>query len=284
MPLPNHIRDFGSIVWGLKNWRKGDSLLHQKFDAFRNSGLTIEEFLQCPLWYLRNIGLKLIAHHHLEEHYGLFPEKLADLKEAPIIRRNCAATLRDLCLKSEQILAVLFSALHDPYWEVRREALVSLTDLYDCGDAIGFRLLAATFDESTVSLELELPIRPEPTHCKESHFEVRAAIPPALTKLVTGKLALLALSHLTNDPSWIVRFQTAVAVTRIANADPPLLHDCRNLLSQIETCSHGATHFFPLQQTLQKADAHLSKNTFDGLDGPIGFLDPTKSWTTTIKD
>ncbi|MBI2192382.1 MAG: HEAT repeat domain-containing protein [Planctomycetes bacterium] len=247
------------ILWAIRSWPHGNEMLRWDRLRFLASGCRVEPFLSCPSWYLRNIGIKLIVQFQLEEYYPILALKLLDLREAPILRRNCAEGLGRLRQAGAEARSALWRALADPYWETRTEALRAITRTEKPSAEITAELAERFFmpflDPGPCAGNPASVLAPS-----EGNFEVRATLASVLGKIGTGRKALSALHALARDENWIVRAQAALALRDLARREPDSREACRRVLDLIDPSSEGAIPHFILPEIL--------RHVRTGLDDP----------------
>jgi HEAT repeat protein len=267
-----------ALLWGARSWRAGDRLLRQDADAFKASGYRAEDFLGSPLWYLRNIGVKMIAKYRLQALYPVLYQKLADRSEAPIVRRNCAQLLSQLGAPPAETQPALLAALNDPYWEVRTEALCSLVLTQQPSEPVS---------DEIIRLLLGAAVPPVgvlggsgPPALIERNFEVRATAAAALGRLGVPPRALDALDVLLTDENWIVRVQATTAIAEFVSRDISFKDQARRLLESANPASDGMVPWFVPKHKLRLALERLSepKDEPQPQDFAPLYLDIKKGW------
>jgi hypothetical protein len=230
------------------------------FQEFCSAGYKIESFLSCPLWYVRNIGIKLIGAHSLIEYEELLRLKCLEKKEAPIIRRNALRNIRTagFHLNSD----FLFMCLDDPYWEVRGEAIRALTDVSEPADEITVKLVDRLINVKTNSLQ-------------ETNFEVLMHYVATIGTVGSIPLAQEALSLLAKHHNWLIRAQTAIALNHLCLRYPEQVDEMIIILKAIDPQSHGVHPVFQLKKAL--AHTALSIESSSSLS-PLSFIDPARGW------
>ncbi len=189
-----------------------------------------------PWWEVRNLAVKLTALDPAPSAVVALGDVLADGAEVGIVRRNAAAALagRD---SSPATAEILRRCLRDPYCEVRREAVCALANMAPRSQE--------TFDALRAAA------------ARERSFEVRAAVPRALA--ATGNRdALPLLAALADDPFWLVRVQSAVALAELGASTPSLRDEIRAILARIERLSAGLTGRIVLAERLAATEALLA--------------------------
>jgi hypothetical protein len=179
----------------------------------------LAELYAFPWWVVRNTAVKLDA---LAPCPGTVDRMCALLRaraDVGIVRRNAASALAGLDTSPESA-DVLRACARDPYWEVRRDALLAL-------------VRGAPADATTLET-LRAAAR------RERSFEVRMALARALGATRSPE-ALPLLETLSRDDSWLVRLQAAVALTELGVALPARREHVRALLARMERSSAGLT-------------------------------------------
>ena len=230
------------------------------FQDFCAAGYKIESFLSCPIWYVRNIGIKLIGAHSLIEYEELLRLKCMDRKEAPIIRRNALRNIRTAGFQLNSDF--LFGCLDDPYWEVRGEALQAITEITEPADDITIKLVDRLVNVKTNSLQ-------------ETNFEVLMHYVATIGTVGSSPRAQEALSLLAKHHNWLIRAQSAIALNHLCCRYPDQASEMIVILEAIDPQSHGIHPLFQLKKTL--AHAALSCDSSSGL-APLSFIDPARGW------
>jgi len=276
---PQGIRPFvRAVLWGLRSWRAGDRLLRGGPEAFEASGYDVEDFLNGPLWYLRNIGVKMVAKFQLQDRYPVLLERLADRREAPILRRNCAQALGQIAIAAEEAQAALLGALKDPYWEVRTEALGSLLATQPPSERITGEVVRSLFGE--LAPPPPGPGRPGPARPNEKVFEVRAAAAKVLARLGVPPVAFEGLRALAADENWIVRTQAVAALAEFGIRNADFRDDAQRLIREVNPVSDAMVPWFVPRSRSRRAMEEISQPAevvrnehFDSL-----YLDLKKGW------
>jgi len=267
-----------AVLWGLRSWRAGDRLLRADRESFEASTYDVQDFLNNSLWYLRNIGVKMIAKFQVEDLYPVLLERLADRREAPILRRNCAQALGHISIPPEEALAALLPALRDPYWEVRTEALYSLLATQQPSDVATNGVLGLLFGETR--LPVTEPGQSRPVKLCEKVFEVRAAAAKALARLGVPPAAFEGLQALASDKNWVVRAQAVAAIAEFGIRNADLRDAAERLIGDISPVSDAMVPWFVPRRRLWLAMEAISQpaeapenERFEDL-----YLDLKKGW------
>jgi len=244
-------------------------LLASAPESANGIGEKIDAWLESPSWEVRNAAVKLVAHTGDEARYGRLLEKLADRREAGIVRRNAAEAIAQSGLRTEASRSALLQALTDPYWEVRTEAIHALAALCPASPDIELRLLDLLYG----------PPKPRRPRIREENFEVRMAIAQALGHLGVSALAFDALVDLSQDDSWPVRSQAAVAVAHFALRQPSFLARARDLLLAIDRQSEGSVSYFVHRDIVSQA-MRAVRDAPGGAEPNFGalYLNPKAGW------
>lgn len=161
--------------------------------------------LNHSFWEVRNIGVKAIGVGKLNEAKTRLIDILANQKERGFIRRNAAYSLSQLQNEKDDIKKALINSLHDPYYEVRAQSAVSVSEFNAVSDpqleSLLIEMIFKIDPDSIGSYPIWFPTR----IYKEKNFEVRAAYTVALGKFVASNRGLHALELLLHDCFWIVR-------------------------------------------------------------------------------
>lgn len=251
------------VLWGLRTFSKERQFLRGDLESFRSAGYRIGDFLENPIWYLRNIGVKLIGRYGLRELDSVLVEKLTDRGEAPIVRRNCAHSLSLIPPPSEDAINALTAALRDSYWEVRTEALQTLMTTQEPSEHLTCEIAAALCGTEPATLGQSSP-RMRGQQVREGNFEVRATIAQALGRLGVSPLVLDALEALASDRNWIVRAQAAIAVADFGSRNPDLSERGKQILRAINPLSDGLVPNFVMKQKLAQCQGGSSAGESPG--------------------
>ncbi|MDP6354822.1 MAG: HEAT repeat domain-containing protein [Planctomycetota bacterium] len=229
------------------------------YEEFCAAGYRIDSFLSCPIWYVRNIGIKLIGTLSLKEYEGCLKTKCLDLKEAPIIRRNALRSLRRPAFQLDTDF--LIGCLDDPYWEARAVALQALSEISEPSHDLTAKLIESLLNAKTGSL-------------REQNFEVLMHCVAALGTIGTPPRTLEGLSVLALHPNWLIRAQSAIALNHLSHRYSELADESRAILEAIEPQSHGMQPVFPLKKILAQAAQSAEHSSSPALS----FIDPARGW------
>ena len=257
IPRPQY--NVKSFLWGLRHLRLEGRLLKMNYEELCAAGYRIETFLSCPIWYVRNIGIKLIGAHSLKEYEGCLKTKCLDLREAPIIRRNAHRSLRNPSFQLDTDF--LIGCLDDPYWEARAEALQTLSEISEPSHDLTAKLIESLMNVKTGSL-------------REQNFEVLMHYVAALGTVGTPPRALEGLSVLALHPNWLVRAQSAIALNHLSHRYPEQVDESRIIVEAIEPHSHGMQPVFPLKKIL----AQVAQSAEHSSSPNLPFIDPARGW------
>jgi len=250
----------------------------------RVAGL-IEQCLQSPEWEVRNVGIKLIP---VLGEPSLFPrlvERLADRAEAGIVRRNAATAIRDTQYGGDDVRRALFAALHDRYWEVRTEAVGALPSLAEPSAESEAALLALLFGKAAVDHETTPASAFRAARLRERNFEVRAACAQALGALAVSERGLAALCRLSEDSSWIVRFQATIALGELASREGRFRAAASEQMARVRLTPECSVPDHPFRETLSRLRHDISKGNGQGDTERVRslYLDLKKGWNVVTR-
>lgn len=249
-----------SFLWGLRHLPSEGRILKMSFQEFCVAGYKMESFLSCPIWYVRNIGIKLIGAHSLVEYEEFLKLKCQDRKEVPIIRRNA---LRNIQTAGFQLNSdFLFGCLNDPYWEVRSEALRALAHNSTPADETTAKLVNKLFNVERSSL-------------RETNLEVLMHYVASLGIFGTSPRAQEALSLLAKHGNWLIRAQTAIALNHLCRRFPDTAQQITGVLETIDPQSDGIHPVFLLKKTLAHTAASIESSSSLA---PLSFIDLSQGW------
>lgn len=204
------------------------------------AGAKLDAWLASPAWEVRNAAVKLVAHWRDSDRYARLLAKLTDRSEAGIVRRNAAEAVARLGLGTAPARAALLHALSDPYWEVRCEAATALAALFPPAEDLELAILQVLYGARPRGMR----------RIREANFEVRMACALALGHLGLSRAALRTLLALTEDDSWLVRSQAAVATAHLAGRVPEFFHEARERLAGVDRLSEGCVSYFIHREVL----------------------------------
>lgn len=221
-------------------------------------------WLEFPWWEVRNLGVKMV-HHTRDGRFIPFLQNLLNQRsDTGIIRRNAITALRDLNAvtapgSTPDMVATLTHCLYDPYWEVRREAAISLA--------------------AHPPLPRDTQMRLINLARKERAFEVQLALAHILGRSHAEK-AFPCLYRMTGSRSWQVRLQSAVALVELVDTLPALRPSVINILKNLENICAGVTGHMLFQERIFDLEELVSRSHWPASDDLSRlYLLPDIPWT-----
>ncbi len=219
-----------------------------------------EDYLASERWQSRNIGVKLVGLLNLKEHLDSLLFILSDPRPAPLlhrllggdrfqvgfIRRNAVLAIRQLNIWNTEVRNALYSALSDPYFEVRTYA----------ADAIRHFARSHPMDP-----EIEFALMKLSRH---SNFENRCAAYRALAEITKSPEIYRQLKSEFFNPNWKVREAVLTAIERLIQRKVLEPQEVRGDLEQFLLTSTGFSPVFSIRQTLKRLSDTIKASLSEG--------------------
>lgn len=164
----------------------------------------IKKHLNHSDWQIKNIAVKLVGECHLEQYAETVADCLDVGKNVGFIRRNAITSLRQLGLVNPTVKQAVIAALDDPYWEVRTEAGLWISELSEPCDVLTDQLIDRIYSRPLTDISAYPIFWPKRIY-REKNFEVRAALILALGATLTSKNQLKAVTLPLHEELWKIR-------------------------------------------------------------------------------
>jgi UDP-N-acetylglucosamine--N-acetylmuramyl-(pentapeptide) pyrophosphoryl-undecaprenol N-acetylglucosamine transferase len=244
-----------TLLGHVRRWRSTNPDAHPgTMPGFSYLRYRAASMLTASPWRVRNVGVKLVGLMRIEEHIPLLRHLFDDPRPAPkfarmcggdreqngFIRRNLLISLVQVGIVTHEVEAMVRAALHDRYFEARREGCRAIRRLPGLA-------VADWAAPSVASLT------------RDHSFEVRIAAVRAIASTMTLEDGIPLLRPFYYDPNWQLREAVLATFDQwVADGGKKAAEVLSNEFDQVLLTAGGYRPTFGLKETARRTAGHLS--------------------------